>query len=92
MDVRTVVDNAWLTVVARVAIFFASFIALPIAGWMMVRAATSIDTVIDLTHKLEIHLVEMDGRAKLADEEISSVKGELQDHESRLRKIEAEHR
>lgn len=88
MNVRTVMENAWLTVVARVAIFVATFIALPVAGWLLVRAANTVDNVLGVTQQIQLKLVDVDGTAKLFSEEIQALKQEEADHEARLRLLE----
>lgn len=89
MNVRAVVENAWLTVVARFAIFIATFVALPVAGWLLTRAAGTVDHILEATQKIELKLVNMDGAEKLFAEQIQALQREQMDHEQRLRELEA---
>lgn len=90
MTLKDMVENAWLTVVARVAIFVATFVALPIAGWLLTRAAATVDHVLEATQKIELKLIGMDGAEKLFAEQIQNLQREAQDHEQRLRDLEAQ--
>lgn len=88
MTVKEVVENAYLTVVARVAIFVATFIALPVAGWLLTRAANTVDSILVVTEKMQLKLVDMDGASKLFAEQIKQIESEEVDHENRIRKLE----
>jgi hypothetical protein len=82
------VDNVMLTLVARIAIIAATAIGLPVAGWMMNRAVSSVDSISEKIDKVREQAVETNGTIKLLQQLQTADHQMLSDHEFRLRGVE----
>lgn len=81
-------NNVMLTLVARSAMIFATVIGLPVAGWMMNRAVSSVDAISRKVDTIREQSLETNGALKLIQQSQQSQGQILADHETRVRVLE----
>ena len=91
IDTEALVKNSLLTVIARVAMIVAT-LAMPLAGFMMQRVIAAADAIGDKVDKgaVQMQLLQQDVKYGFdaAKSDIAGIRGQLLDHEGRLRIIE----
>lgn len=81
MGMSDIEHNTTFTVLARLAMLFASVIGLPVAGYLLVRGINTMDRT-----ELGIHGLTI--RAETLQYQLNNVAESLKDHEIRIRVLE----
>lgn len=90
--IERLVDNKIFTTVARLAMLFASMIALPVAGFMLVRIINSADSISASVNSqatdLKLIKQEITSGFDRTNSELNRMQLQITDHEGRIRALE----
>ena len=82
------VNSVAITLIARFAIIFASVVGVPMAVFLITRSISSQDKVIETVSAIRDQGIETAGALRLIKQSQEWQASTINDHESRLRKVE----
>lgn len=85
MAVKDIVQGEIFIFIARAAIILGTSVGFPLAGWLLERAVSSIDSVAQVAQQ---HTVQLDHIQTTVMDHVDALNRTVGDHEQRIRSLE----